>query len=287
MTDKKSAGSDPLLEMKTEYERFCEEHGGAVRPARHYSEVYIEVDSEVDSRVEYSSPCQDYPFRDFAKIIRKWQADEQTGLLQYPPMAYAVSQYKCRSGQQSDQLEEPQPVEIKELLRDIRGAANKLFVRLDQLQKYALQIHDPDAPFKYEHLAWLDAYLAQAIAGNTDPKIDEHPKAQTIRHRERTEFLKRLAMVVAAAKEAQKRVDVDLLRRKTGPTTSALTAFVWDVAPIWEILTAEKAKAYEARSQTAANCPFVQFVGELAEIAGQAEPSWKQVKKALESYPPS
>ena len=66
-----------------------------------------------------------------------------------------------------------------------------------------------------------------------------------------------------------------------------MAMFVHTVAHIWENLTGEKAKAYEARGQTSEEVPFVKFVGQLAEIAGEDAPSWKMVNTALKSRPPS
>jgi Pyruvate/2-oxoacid:ferredoxin oxidoreductase gamma subunit len=104
-------------------------------------------------------------------------------------------------------------------------------------------------------------------------------------------FLKKLSNVELAARKAQDRVDRSLLKRKSGPSTSAFTSFVLMVAPIWESLTGKKAKAYEARGQKFVKVPFkvpfVEFVGQLAEIAGEDAPSWKMVNTALKSRPPS
>jgi len=271
MTDKPSKASDPL---QSAYERFCEKHGGAVRPSPNFLEI------------EYSWPLQEYPYHLFKKIIEPWQGDRTIRIRHYPPMAYAVGQFAFRSKMESENSEELQPAEVRNLLQDIQNTSKQLAEALCRLQKCGFQVHDPTAALRSEHLAWLDAFVAQATAGNRRDKIDEHPKQATITQLERCEFLKRLEQIEKAAEEAQNRVDDDLLRRKPGPRTSAIAMFVNTVAPLWEDLTGKKATAYRAGGQTSEECPFVQFVGQLAEIAGEAAPSWKVVNTALKSCPP-
>jgi len=187
---------------------------------------------------------------------------------------------------ESENSEKLLPSKVRKLLQDIQDNSKQLAEALYRLQKLGYQVHDPTAPLRSEHLAWLDAFVAQATAGNPRDKIDEHPKQVGITQSGRREFLKRLEQIKAAAQEAQNCVDRDLLRRKTGKSTSALAMFVHTVAPLWEDLTGKKATAYQQRGQTSEECPFVQFVDQLAEIAGEAAPSWKMVNIALKSCPP-
>ena len=274
MPDKRVEPS-PLSEIKTEYERFCEEHGGAVRPAAVYGEV------------EFSIPCKEYPFQLFIPIFEKWQPDPISKMRHWPPMAYAASEFAYRSKLETENKSEKlQPKEVIELLQNIQNASEKLRDALRRLERQGFQLQNPVARLRSEHLAWLDAFIAQAAAGNFGDKVDEHPKQMTITQVQRRKFLDCLAQVQAAAKEAQNRVDKEKLRLRRGKGTSALTNFVWLLAPIWESLTAKRATAYLMAGTTSDDAPFVSFVGELAGIAGQPAPSWKQVKNALKVHPP-
>lgn len=270
MTDKPSKSKDP---WQIAEERFCEEHGGAVRRSPNFL------------MIEDASPHQEYPYHLFEKIIKPWQPDRMKGSRHWGPMALAVDHFVFLSKLEKESSEELYPAEVRELLRDIQNTSKHLAGVLSQLQRHGFQPHDRAAPLRSEHLCWLDAFVSQAAAGNFKDKVDEDPRQLARNQIGHRDFGKRLELIQLAAQEAQNRVDDDLLRRKPGPRTSAITMFVHTVAPLWENLTGKKARAYRVRSNTYDKAPFVHFVGQLAGIAGEPAPSWQQVLNALEVLP--
>jgi len=95
-------------------------------------------------------------------------------------------------------------------------------------------------------------------------------------------FLQRLAGIEAAAGEAAKRLDRDLLKRKKGQADPALHNLVWRGAEIWSSLTGRAPSANRVHSRDPAKEPdFVLFIQDLVRLAGGECPSRKVVEISL------
>src|SRR5260370_343285 len=95
--------------------------------------------------------------------------------------------------------DELKPEEIQQLLSRVATSAHELVSALCQLQTLANRLPDPSAAFRRAHLAWLDAFISQAVAGRISSKVDDDGTQMAIDFFGKMEILKRLTEIEAAA----------------------------------------------------------------------------------------
>ena len=198
-------------------------------------------------------------------------------------MAYVVSQYAFRSGQFEKYGAEPSPVQVRELLDEVQRSARSLSSALGRLQELAARLSDESAPLAGPHLAGMDAVIAQAIAGHLAPDVSE--EHLLIGHLARSEFMRRLANVDAAAEVARKHLDPNLLKRARTSENRSLRTLVGMAKPIWQSLTGRKPSVNKVGGERRSD--FATFVQELANIAGGPAPTFKQVQTAFKGRTPN
>ena len=112
-----------LNAVKSEYKKFCEQHGGPI----------ICDDSFAEIDFEYC--CREFPGRRFQPIIDRWVTDPVHGIRHWPVMAFAVSQYAFRQREFSKYGAEASPAQVRELLGEIGKSSRRLGKALVQLQE--------------------------------------------------------------------------------------------------------------------------------------------------------
>jgi hypothetical protein len=137
------------------------------------------------------------------------------------------------------------------------------------------------------HLAWLNAFFAQAIAGHPSNDLKNYDIADDF---QKLALIKQLAQVQWAAIEAPEHFDEKLVARKPGQANPALRNFVGRCAQIWRSMTGRKPSANKVATKRVEQVTtksddlipdFVLFVGGLAEAGGLPVPTRKQVLTAL------
>ncbi len=99
------------------------------------------------------------------------------------------------------------------MLSQVAKSARDLASALCRLQTFANRLPDPSATLRRAHLAWLDAFVSQAVAGRISTEVTEDGKQMVIDFFGKMDFLKRLAEIEVATKAAMKHVDPALLKR--------------------------------------------------------------------------
>src|SRR5262249_18058736 len=133
---------------------------------------------------------------------------------------------------------EASPAHVRELLDEIRKSAHRLARALARIQEMSARLSDGTAPLAGPHLSWLDEIIAQAMAGQLAPEVNEERLGLV--HAARIDFLRRLVDVEVAAQHAQKHLDPKLLRRTRTSENRALRTLVAMAKPIWQSLTGRK-----------------------------------------------
>src|SRR5262249_14494127 len=160
------------------------------------------------------------------------------GIRHWPVMAFAASQYAFRQREFKKYGADLSLAQVRELLDEIRKSARRLSKALVAFQEMSARLSDGTAPLAGDHLAWLDEYIAQAMAGELAGDINEDRLA--IVHPARIDFLNRLVDVEVAAQQAQKHLHPKLLRRARASENRALRTLVVMAKPIWRSLTGRK-----------------------------------------------
>jgi hypothetical protein len=266
-----------LSSAKTEYQKFCDSTGGP-----------IEIDGF--AKIDYRHCCQDFPKIKFRPIIERWQEDQKTGIRHWPAMAFAANDYRFRQQQFASYGRPPSQSDIRDLLSTIARSARELHTALTKLQGFASQLNDGAVPLAIPHLVWIDQYIAQAAAGVISKELVRDPDAIARIFCERTELLKRIIAVDAAASTVSiDRLDTSLLKRPTKvPENRALRRLVSIAKPIWKSLTGRPPSTNKLSKKTGEDeslPDFVRFVRELAEIGGGPIPTFKQVVVAFKLRP--
>ena len=164
--------------------------------------------------------------------------------------------------------------------------------RLQQLQEYSNSLADPAAPSRQPHLAYLDEFISQAVAGHIAGEVNQDLQHMLHVFFAKQSFMKRLIDIEDAAGEAVNRMDSNLLKRVRvrGQGDPGLHNLVWRCARIWASMTGRKASAHKVH--TVEGDPndhdpgFVKFVQALAGLVDAPKPSRKQIEISLKNAPP-
>jgi hypothetical protein len=254
-----------LNAVKSEYKIFCDRYGGPITCDDRFANI------------DFEYCCRDFPCQKFDSTISRWATDPVHGIRHWPVMAYAASQYAFRQREFNKYGAEASPAQIRELLNEIRKSARRLSSALVQLQEMSARLSDGTAPLAGPHLSWLDEIIAQAMAGELAPEVNEERLAMV--HAARIDFLHRLVDVEVAARNAQERLDPKLLRRARTSENRALRTLVAMAKPIWQSLTGRKPSVNKVAGKRKSD--FVTFVQTLTNVAGGPEPTFKQVQTAF------
>jgi hypothetical protein len=251
-----------LNAVKSEYKIFCERHGGPI------------ICDDSFAGIDFEHCCREFPRRMFGPTIDRWVSDPVHGIRHWPVMAFAASQYAFRQREFKKYGAEASPAEVRELLDEIGNSSRRLCRALAQLQEMSARLSDGTAPLAGPHLSWLDAIIAQAMAGRPAADVSEQQLASV--HFARMDFLGRLGDVEAAAGYAQQRVDPELLRRGRTSENRALRTLVAMAKPIWQSLTGRKPSVNKvAGERTSVLCHIHAGIGRHCRRSGadlQADP---------------
>jgi CRISPR-associated DxTHG motif protein len=259
-----------LNSVKSDYRIFCDQYGGPI------------ICDDRFAKIDFEYCCRVFHRRKFQPTIDRWAPDETHGIRHWPVMAYAASQYAFRQREFSKYGAESSPAQVRELLDEIRKNAWRLSRALVQFQEMSARLSDGTAPLAVPHLSWADEIIAQAMAGQLAPEVNEERLALV--HAARIDFLRRLVDVEVAARDVQKRLDPKLLRRRRTSENRALRTLVGMAKPIWQNLTGRRPSVNKVAGERKSD--FVTFVQELAKIAGGPEPTFKQVQTAFQVRTP-
>jgi CRISPR-associated DxTHG motif protein len=254
-----------LNAVKSEYRIFRDQYGDPFTCGDEFA------------KTNFEHCCREFPRRRFQPTIDRWAADETHGIRHWPVMAYAVSQYAFRQREFKKYGAEASPAHVRELLDEIRKSARRLSNALVQLQEMSARLSDGTAPLAGPHLSWADEIIAQAMAGELAPEVNEERLA--IVHLARIDFLRRLVDVEVAARDVRERLDPKLLRRARTSENRALRTLVAMAKSIWQSFTGRKPSVNKVAGERRSD--FVTFVQELTKIAGGPEPTFKQVQNAF------
>jgi hypothetical protein len=261
-----------LSSIKSEFEKLCDELGG---PA----DIGVKV-----KKIHHEHSCKEYPSRLVLPTLLRFQSDENSARRHWPWAAFAVSQYAFERRERAKYTDELKPKEVSELLCQIGKAAHDLSSGLCTLQSMANRLADPTAKLRRAHLAWLDAFLSQAVGGRISNDVNGDGKQMLSDHFEKMNLLARLAAIEIASKEAMKRVDPTLLKRERGQVDPALPCFVFRCGGIWKSLTGRKPSAHKVHRRGGPTDPdFVVFVQGLAKLGGAPAPSRNHVATCLQN----
>jgi hypothetical protein len=252
-----------LNAVRSEYKKFCEQHGGPI------------ICEDSFANINFEHCCREFPRRKFEPTIDRWVTDPVLGIRHWPVMAFAASQYAFRQREFSKYGVEASPAQVRELLGEIGKSSRRLGKALVQLQEMSTRLSDGAAPLAGPHLSWLDEIIAQAMAGRLAADVSEEHLASLAR----MNFLGRLGDVEVAARYAQKRLDPELLRRSRTSENRALRTLVAMAKPIWQSLTGRRPSVNKVAGERTSD--FVTFIQELAKIAGGPEPTFKQIQTAF------
>jgi hypothetical protein len=254
-----------LNAVKSEYKKFCEQHGEPI------------ICDDSFAKIDFEYCCREFPRRRLQPTIDRWVTDPVDGVRHWPVMAFAASQYAFRHREFSKYGAEASPAQVGELLDEISKSSRRLCRALVQLQEMSARLSDGTAPLAEPHLSWLDEIIAQAMAGRRAAEVSEEHLASA--HFARMDFLHRLVDVEVAARYAQQRLDPELLRRARTSENRALRTLVAMAKPIWQSLTGRKPSVNKLAGKRTSD--FVTFTQELAKIAGGPEPTFKQIQTAF------
>jgi hypothetical protein len=259
-----------LSRLPTDLDRLYSELGG---PAP--------LPPEID-RKAFETPCKEFTWFKVEPALRRFKKDRDIARRHWPWVSLALDRYRFERKQRQQHSVRLNPTEVISRLNDIRRSAKELGSGLAWLQEYSESIGDRTAPLEKPHLRYLDQLISQAAAGQLSPEVNEDPTHMLGVFSKKMLFLQRLAGIEAAAGEAAKRLDRDLLKRKKGQADPALHNLVWRGAEIWSSLTGRAPSANRVHSRDPAKEPdFVLFIQDLVRLAGGECPSRKVVEISL------
>jgi hypothetical protein len=264
-----SAPSLAFSNIKTEYDRLCEQHGG---PAHLGFDV---------SESDFRRCCGEYPLRKIVPVLLQFNTDESVVRRLWPWAAFAINQYVSENTERERYTDEPTPKEVEALVSEIAQSAHSLNSSLCKLGKFSNRLKDASAPRRRAHLAWLDAFISQAVANVLSNEVITKPEVLAYVQEAKLNFIKLLAMIEGTAKVAIKRVDKKLLDRERGQAIAGISEFVFRCGGIWKHLTGRTPSANKVTREGSKDPDFVVFVQELAKTAGAPAPTRRQVEKAL------
>ena len=266
------------LALSSDFEKHCKKLGGL-------ADIRVTVDPQY-----MESCCDDYPAERLLPILLRFQKDETAACRHWPWAAVAIDQYTFERSAWEKYAGEPGPKEIIEILKEIKNAARDLGAGFAQLQAFSYRLSDPSAPLRRAHLAWLDAFILQAIAGRISTDVNEDDRHTVVDYFKKIGLLGQLADVEVAAKEAMRRIDKSLLKRVRSQSDPALPSFVFRCGAIWKSLTGRKPSAEKVYRKNKGDPDFVIFVQDLAKFAKSSArldpPSRDQVATSLRKRRP-
>ena len=260
-----------LNAVKSEYKRFCEQYGGPI------------ICDDSFAKIDFEHCCREFPRRRFEPTIDRWATEPVHGIRHWPIMASAASQYAFLQREFSKYGAEASPAQVGKLLDEIGKSSRRLFRALVQLQEMSARLSDGTAPLAGPHVSWLDAIVAQAMAGRPAAEVSEEHLA--IADFARMDFLHRLVDVEVAARYARQRLDPKLLKRARTSENRALRTLVAMAKPIWQSLTGRKPSVNKVAGERTSD--FATFVQDLAKIAGGPQPTFKQIQTAFRERTPN
>jgi hypothetical protein len=263
-----------LSRLPTELDRLYSELGGPA-PLR----------DDIDRKV-FDCCCNEFFWSKVEPVMRRFQADRDIGRRHWPWVALALSKYRLERNELQKPGAKLTPAKIVELLDDIHRSAKKLVNRLAQLQEYSNSLADPAAPSRQPHLAYLDEFISQAVAGHIAGEINQDVQHMLHVFFAKQSFMNRLINIEVAAGEAMNRMDSNLLKRGKGQRDPGLHNLVWRCAEIWESMTRRKASAYKVHTVDGDDPDFVKFIQGLVGLVGASKPSTKQIEISLKNAPP-
>jgi len=119
-----------LNAVRSEYKRFCKEHGGPIIVDDSFAEI------------DFEHCCREFPRRRFQPIIDDWATDPVHGNRHWPVMAFAASQYAFRQREFSKYGAEASPAQVAELLGEIGKSSRRLRKALGQLQEMSARLRN-------------------------------------------------------------------------------------------------------------------------------------------------
>ena len=263
-----------LSSVPSEFKKLCDEVGGPADIGITINKNYME------------HCCRDYPASLLLPTLLRFQKDETIARRHWPWAAFAISHYVFQKSELAKYSDEPKPQEIIDLLGQITQAAHDLSSGLSRLQALSYRLSDPSTIHRRAHLAWLNEFISQAIAGQLTSDMNEDRDQLAVNHFKKLELIKQLSVIELAAKAATHRVDKSLLERERSQSDPALTDFVFRCGEIWKSLTGRIPSAEKIHPKIERDGPtepdFVIFLQDLTQSAGIAtRPSRHQVLTSL------
>ena len=257
-----------VLHGHSEFRKHCLEAGGV---------VYLVAGVELDT---LESVCTEFRFERVSPLVIEFAPTEPAFRRHWPWIAFAASQFEFETRQyQASNMSMLTPTEWKKLLERIRKNTDKLAEDLCTLQSAGYQLNLPSKPSMQWHLAWLDEFINQAIAGRLSPTVDESEAALWDNYQSKKSFLRTLSALSAAAEAAGDRLDADLLARGRGQNNPAITTFVRRLSTVWTSMTGRPASANTVNGGE--DPDFVLFVDRIASMANGQNVSQFNVETAL------
>jgi len=250
---------------KSEYDKLCDELGG---PA----DIGFALKT-----LDFRSYCGEYPLGKVLPILLRF-ANENSARRHWPWAAMAIGLYKFESNEWKKYADEPSPKQIRELLVQIERGARDLRSGLADLEELSNRLPDPSSPLRRPHLAWLDEFIWQKIAGQISKEVSTDEATTLNVLTKKPAFFKDLVRAEAAAKLAAKRTDAGLLERERSQSNRALQSFVFRCDTIWKSMTG---RTPTANRVVKAYPDFVIFVRTLAKVGNAPVPSRDQVLTSL------
>jgi hypothetical protein len=263
-----------LSVAKSEYRKLCEELGG---PA--------EIDNRGIREIDFERYCREYPLSKVGPILARFQPDGIVVRKHWPWAAFTISRYVFEIAERARYQQEPSPKQVRDLFSTIESTSRDLLSALSRLQELAGRLSDPSAPGRRGHIAWLDAYVAQGVAGRPSNDVSEEQGHLVFVQNERMKFAARLAQIQGTAKAAQKRVDSRLLNRERRQANPGLANLVFRCASIWKGLTNRPPSANKIHTHARGRREpdLVVFVKEIAKFGSAKVPTRAMIATALKN----
>ena len=117
-----------LNAVKSEYKKFCEQHGGPI------------ICDDSFAKIDFEHCCRQFPRRRFRPIIDRCVTDPVHGIRHWPVMAFAASQYAFLQREFSKNEAEASPAQVAKLLDDIGKSSRRLRRALVQFQEMSARL---------------------------------------------------------------------------------------------------------------------------------------------------
>lgn len=272
----KSKAPPPIHPILSDFERLLGEEVGVALPAPGES-------LSVVSESQLAIACDEIPFRRVGDWLQVLGVESLKARSHWPWIARAACYYRyVRKQYASDAGNsdlDMKPSEIRECLTRIERHANGLAEELCRLQAVGLLPRDPRQRWMREHQQGLFQFVAQAAAGIARRDLADDHLAVLAGY---NSFVRSLAYVTVAAKEASERMEDNHLARKAGAQDKGLVGLVRDLKPLWKNMTGRKPSVNKIHRRSGEECPdFVIFVQKTAMLVAEDEPSFPSIVRAF------